>query len=70
VTDVVMPGCGGPELLERLRTHTPALKVLYMSGYTDQTAVTQNQIGSGARFVQKPFRAVELLEHVREVLDN
>ena len=70
VTDVVMPGCGGPELLERLRMHTPALKVLYMSGYTDQTAVTQNQIGSGARFVQKPFRAVELLEHVREVLDN
>jgi len=70
VTDVVMPGCGGPELLNRLRVRTPSLKVLYMSGYTDQTEVTQDHIGSGSGYVQKPFRAVELLRHVREALDN
>jgi hypothetical protein len=41
-----------------------------MSGYTDQTEVTQDHIGSGSGYVQKPFRAVELLRHVREALDN
>jgi DNA-binding NtrC family response regulator len=70
VTDVVMPGCGGPELLDRLRLRSPALKVLYMSGYTDQTSVTEKQEGNAVRFVQKPFRAVELLQQVREALDN
>ena len=38
VTDVIMPGCGGPELLSRLQVHAPALRVLYMSGYTEQSA--------------------------------
>ena len=70
VTDVVMPGCGGPELLGRLRIRTPDLKVLYMSGYTDQSAVTQSGIEKGHPFVQKPFRAAELLRHVREALDQ
>ena len=39
VTDVIMPGCGGPELLSRLQVPHPALRVLYMSGYTEQSAV-------------------------------
>lgn len=68
VTDVVMPGCGGPELLERLRVRSPDLKVLYMSGYTDQSAVARAGIDEDVRFVQKPFRAAELLRHVREAL--
>lgn len=42
LTDVVMPGCGGPELLNRLQLRAPSLKVLYMSGYTDQSAVTES----------------------------
>jgi two-component system, cell cycle sensor histidine kinase and response regulator CckA len=70
VTDVVMPGCGGPELLERLRLRAPDLKVLYMSGYTDQSVVAQTGIDEDVRFVQKPFRAAELLRHVREALDQ
>jgi PAS domain S-box-containing protein len=70
VTDVVMPGCGGPELLNRLRIRAPDLKVLYMSGYTDQAVATQSGMQKDHRFVQKPFRAGDLLRHVREALDT
>jgi PAS domain S-box-containing protein len=70
VTDVVMPGCGGPELLTRLRLRAPDLKVLYMSGYTDQSAVIESALDPDLRFLQKPFRAVELLRTVRELLDG
>jgi signal transduction histidine kinase/DNA-binding response OmpR family regulator len=70
LTDVVMPGCGGPELLKRLRLRAPNLKVLYMSGYTDQSAVTESGLDPDLRFLQKPFRAVELLRNVRELLDG
>ena len=41
VTDVIMPGCGGPELLGRLRVQAPALRVLYMSGYSEQSAANE-----------------------------
>jgi PAS domain S-box-containing protein len=57
VTDVIMPGCGGPELLNRLQVQAPALRVLYMSGYTDQSAVEKAGIDRGLPFVQKPFTA-------------
>jgi len=70
LTDVVMPACGGPELLARLRLRVPNLKVLYMSGYTDQSAVTESVLDPDLRFLQKPFRAVELLRTVRELLDG
>jgi DNA-binding NtrC family response regulator len=53
VTDVIMPGCGGPELLSRLQVQAPALRVLYMSGYTDQSAVEKAGIDRGLPFVQK-----------------
>ncbi len=69
ITDVVMPGCGGPELLERIWLTSPAAKVLYMSGYTDHSAVTDMDVGGQVRFLQKPFRAAELLRHVRDALD-
>jgi PAS domain S-box-containing protein len=68
LTDVVMPGCGGPELVRRLRIHSPALKVLYMSGYTEQSAAHKLGLGNGVPFVQKPFTAVELVRQVRDVL--
>ena len=48
VTDVIMPGCGGPELLSRLQARAPALQVLYMSGYSEQSAV--HKPGSIAAF--------------------
>jgi two-component system cell cycle sensor histidine kinase/response regulator CckA len=68
VTDVVMPGCGGPELLSRLQVHAPALRVLYMSGYTEQSAAHEAGIDRGLPFVQKPFTAAELVRQVRRAL--
>jgi two-component system cell cycle sensor histidine kinase/response regulator CckA len=70
VTDVIMPGCGGPELLSRLRVQAPALKVLYMSGYTEQSAAHRAGIDRGLPFVQKPFTAAEFVRQVREALDR
>ena len=70
VADVIMPGCGGPELLKRLHVRAPALRVLYMSGYTEQSLARRAGIARGTPLVQKPFTAVELLRKVREVLDG
>ncbi|HVS59962.1 MAG TPA: PAS domain S-box protein, partial [Gemmatimonadaceae bacterium] len=70
VTDVIMPGCGGPELLSRLHVQSPALGVLYMSGYTEQSAAIKAGIGRGTPFVQKPFTAAEFVQQVREALDR
>ena len=70
VTDVVMPGCGGPELLARLHRRAPALRVLYMSGYTEQAAVTRAGIDRGRPFVQKPFTSAEFVRSVRDALDR
>jgi CheY-like chemotaxis protein len=70
VTDVIMPGCGGPELLSRLKVQVPDLRVLYMSGYTEQAAAHKAGIDRGLPFVQKPFTAAELVRHVREALDR
>jgi PAS domain S-box-containing protein len=70
VTDVVMPGCGGPELLSRLQIQAPALRVLYMSGYTEQSAAHQTGMDRGLPFVQKPFTAAEFVRRVREALDR
>ena len=70
VTDVIMPGCGGPELLGRLQVHAPALRVLYMSGYTEQSAANATGFDRGLPFVQKPFTAAELVRQVRDALDR
>jgi two-component system, cell cycle sensor histidine kinase and response regulator CckA len=67
---MIMPGCGGPELISRLRAQAPALRVLYMSGYTDQSAVLEKGICHGLSFVQKPFKAAEFVRRVREALDQ
>jgi PAS domain S-box-containing protein len=69
VTDIMMPGCGGPELLARLKVRAPEIRVLYMSGYSARTTVRQSGIDDSAPFVQKPFTAAELARRVREVLD-
>ncbi len=68
VTDVVMPGCGGPELLSRLRQRAPTLRVLYMSGYTEPSAAHAAGIDRGVPFVQKPFTAAEFIRQVRDAL--
>jgi two-component system cell cycle sensor histidine kinase/response regulator CckA len=70
ITDVIMPGCGGPELLGRLQAKVPDLKVLYMSGYTERSAVQRAGIDHGQPFVQKPFTGAEFVRHVRDALDR
>ena len=70
VTDVIMPGSSGPQLFERLVRQRPELKVLYVSGYTDDTIVHQGQLDPGVEFLQKPFTADALQLRVRAVIDR
>jgi two-component system cell cycle sensor histidine kinase/response regulator CckA len=68
VTDVIMPGISGPKLFERLSRRRPELRVLYVSGYTDDMIVHQGQLRRGVEFLQKPFTAEALNRTVREIL--
>jgi signal transduction histidine kinase/CheY-like chemotaxis protein len=67
-TDVVMPGMGGRELVERLLPKRPHLSVIYTSGYTDNAIVHHGTLDPGTNFVAKPFNATALLGKVKEVL--
>jgi two-component system cell cycle sensor histidine kinase/response regulator CckA len=69
VTDVVMPELGGRELAEGALTLRPGLKVVFMSGHT-QDVVLKEGIEKGAAFLQKPFAPIALARKVREVLDS
>ncbi|MBD3220149.1 PAS domain S-box protein, partial [bacterium] len=70
LTDVVMPGLNGRELFERLQGDRPDLRVLYMSGYTDDVIVHRGVLDYETQFIQKPFSRLGLLERVRAVLDH
>ncbi len=70
VMDVVMPGMTGRELAKSLEPHHPEMKVLYMSGYTDNAIVHHGILEKGLSFLQKPFTLEGLLRKMREVLDK
>ena len=67
-TPLFMPELGGRELAERARMMRPNLKVLFMSGHTEDVILKEG-IKKGAAFLQKPFSPIELAHKVREVLD-
>ena len=69
LTDVVMPEMSGKELAERLADLRPAMRVLFMSGYTDEAIVHHGIVDSDVQFIQKPFSPASLAKKIREVLD-
>jgi CheY-like chemotaxis protein len=68
LTDVVMPHMSGAELARRVHASRPETKVLFMSGYTDETILQHGLMGSGFAFLQKPLTPASLTRKVREVL--
>ena len=70
VTDLVMPHMSGRELSQVLTGERPSLKVLYVSGYTDDTISDHGVLAEGTSFLGKPFAAGELTSKVRELLDE
>lgn len=70
ITDVVMPHLSGPELASKLAPERPEMKVLYMSGYTDDTVFRHGVLEGGVAFLQKPFNLKVLAQKIREVLSG
>ena len=70
ISDVVMPGMNGPRLIRRMNAYRPNLKVLYMSGYTDNVIAQHGILKKGVNFIQKPFSMEALSRKIREVLDK
>lgn len=68
LTDVVLTGASGPKLAAQVRSHRPKIKVLYMSGYTDEAIFRHQVLDAGVAFIQKPFTPESLTRKIREVL--
>jgi two-component system cell cycle sensor histidine kinase/response regulator CckA len=70
LTDIMLPGMGGRELAEGLRESLPNLRVLYVSGFTDDESVRAGGFPPGSKFLQKPFTLTALVQTVREALES
>jgi two-component system, cell cycle sensor histidine kinase and response regulator CckA len=70
VTDMAMPEMSGDELIERLRIGNPALKVLFMSGYTERSLRASSRESPRTGFIDKPFTVDTLMQKLREVLEQ
>jgi signal transduction histidine kinase len=70
ITDVVLPGIGGRELAEQVSALRPAIRILYVSGYTDDVILQHRLVERDVTLLQKPFTASSLSAKVREVLDR
>jgi len=70
LTDVVMPGASGPELVAQLVERRPTLKVIYMSGYTDEAITEYGALDPEIAFLHKPFGSEALGRQIRELLDR
>jgi len=70
LTDLIMPGMGGHELVERLRTRHPELRVLFMSGYADKAVTSNGAVRKGTAYLEKPFSVELLMQRLREVLEG
>ena len=69
MTDVVMPEKGGKVLATELQLLRPEMKILFVSGYTDDAVIHNGVLNNSANFLQKPFTLYALTQKVREVLD-
>lgn len=70
VTDLVMPGMSGKQLVQRLKLLKPEVKVIYISGYESGILSAGKKFGTDAIFLQKPFRPAELSQAVQEILHS
>ena len=68
LTDVVMPQMSGPAVAEKVAALRPGIKVLYMSGYTDDAVLHHGVLSQDMPFIQKPFSPTALRKKIREVL--
>lgn len=70
LTDMIMPHMGGRELAENLRSMMPQLRILFMTGYTDNAMFHNGMLDSDVQLIQKPFTPASLLQKIREILEN
>ncbi len=70
VTDIVMPMMNGRELARRVALHRPSLRVLFVSGYPDETEISSEGMAGKTNFLQKPFTSDTLLRRIRQSLDG
>lgn len=70
-TDVVLPGgLGGEKIAEKVKQMQPGIKILYTTGYGESSVIFDGKLSRDSIVIKKPFLRVELLEKVRELLDN